>query len=360
MRVNWNLGIMSKVQPVIWVLEGTRAGDNAQARELANRVGAHVETRKLRYNSKLRRIREKKFRKVPDAILSGSLETLDLDASDALEPAWPDLIIGIGRRCVPIARWIRAQSGGRTRLVQLGNPKTRLSLFDLVITTPQYDQPHAPNVVKLDLPITPKTPVPEDEDHWRKVLETLPDPKIAVLVGAPMKRLALGPTEIARLARDASSLAQELNGSLIAIGSPRTPAGLLESMGSKLSVPHLIFPWKAGEPNPYRALLRIAQRFIVTADSASMVAEALDTGKPVDVFRLPYRLDFRLPMGLWPFNLLVRAGFRPAKRNIPAFINRLVRGGYLGVLGGKEKWRHPVNRADDRAIARIRALIENE
>lgn len=360
MWVNWNLErIMNEVRP-IWVLEGTRAGDNAQALELARRVGGRIETRKLRYNSKLQRIRSNWLRKVPDTILDGSLETLDESASDKLAPPWPDLVIGIGRRCVPIARWIRRQSGGQTRLVQIGNPKTRLDLFDLVITSPQYDQPKAPNVIELTLPITPRAAIPEDEDRWRNVFATLPEPWIAVMVGAPMKRLSMGAAEIARLAQDASKLAQALGGSLVVIGSPRTPAGLVERMATMLEAPHRIFPWKAGEPNPYRAALRIAQRFVVTSDSVSMLAEALDTGKPVDIFRLPYRKPYRLPLGRWPFSLLVRAGLIAAKRNIPVFIDRLIAGGHIGVLGGKEQWRHPVNRADDQAIARIRGLIVHE
>lgn len=351
---------MNEGRPLIWVLEGARAGDNAQASELARRVGGRIETRKLRYNNKLERIRSNRLRKVPDAILAGSLETIDESASDKLAPPWPVLVIGIGRRCVPIARWIKRQSGGHTRLVQIGNPKTRLDLFDLVVTSPQYDQPPAPNLIELALPITPKASIPEDEEKWRSAFAPLPEPRIAVMVGAPMKRLSLGPTETERLAVDSSKLAQKLGGSLLVIGSPRTPAGLVERMGAMLEAPHQIFPWVAGGPNPYRAALRIAQRLIVTSDSVSMLAEALDTGKPVDIFRLPYRRPFRLPLGRWPFCLLVRAGLIAAKRNIPAFINRLITGGHIGVLGGQEQWRHPINRADDKAIARIRALMVHD
>ena len=42
-----------------------------------------------------------------------------------LQPPWPDLVIGIGRRTVPVARWIQEQSGGRTNLVRLGHPARR-------------------------------------------------------------------------------------------------------------------------------------------------------------------------------------------------------------------------------------------
>jgi len=343
---------MSGAEPVIWVLEGMKAGDNAQAREFAARVGGHIEIRRLRYKRWLDEAR--------NFLLGASLVTLDRQASDPLLAPWPDLIIGVGRRSVPVARWIRKQSGGRARLVQLGRPRARLSLFDLVITTPQYGLPAAPNVIELTLPITPQAAGADEEHRWRSELASLPEPRIAVLVGGPMKRLTLGATEIARLTRDAAALARELGGSLVVIGAPRTPAGLVESMGAMLSVRHRIFPWKAGEPSPYRAALQIAARFIVTSDSVSMLAEALNTGKPVDVFRLPYRKPYRLPLDRWPFRWLVRIGFLATKRNVDVFADRLIAAGHLGVLGGKERWRQSLNRADDHAVARVRALISHE
>ena len=48
-----------------------------------------------------------------------TLLTLMRKQSDALSPPWPDLVIAASRRSVPIARWIRKQSGDRTRLVHL-------------------------------------------------------------------------------------------------------------------------------------------------------------------------------------------------------------------------------------------------
>ncbi len=349
---------MSAAEPVIWVLEGLKAGDNAQAHELAARVGGRMETRKLRYNSKLRKApKNDRLRKVPDSILQGSLDTLNRSASDPLAAPWPDLVIGVGRISVPIARWIKKQSGGRTRLVQLGNPRTRLDLFDLVITTPQYGLPAAPNVIELALPFTPRTQA-ADVERWRAEMAVLPEPKVAVLVGGPMKRLSMGREQITQIAQAADALARELEGTLVVIGAPRTPAGLVESMAEMLNVPCRIFPWKGGgEPNPYRAALRIAARFIVTSDSVSMLAEALDTGKPVDVFRLPYRKPYRLPLQRWPFRWLVRAGLLATKRNVDVFIDRLVAAGHLGVVGGPERWHKPLSRADDHAVARVKALI---
>ncbi|MBC8038290.1 MAG: mitochondrial fission ELM1 family protein [Rhizobiales bacterium] len=341
---------MSGDQPLIWVLEGERAGDNAQARELAARVGGRIESRRLRYRHRLRKVR--------NFLLGASLVTLDREASDPLAAPWPDLVIGVGRRSVPVARWIRKQSGGATRLVQIGRPRARLDLFDLIITTPQYGLPAAPNVIELALPITPQPPASVAEDEgWRDMLALLPEPKIAVLVGGPMKPLMMGQAEIAKLARDASALAQRLGGSLIIIGSPRTPAGLVESMAAELTVPHRVFPWTKGAPNPYRPMLRIAHQFIVTSDSVLMLTEALGTGKPVDVFRLPAEKRRRLPLRRWPFSTLVRMGLLSTKRNVDAFIVRLAAAGHVGVVGVEARGRNRLSRDDDRAVARIKALL---
>jgi mitochondrial fission protein ELM1 len=50
---------------------------------------------------------------------------------------------------------------------------------------------------------------------------------------------------------------------------------------------HRVFGWPPAQPNPYPALLALADRFLVTCDSASMIADACVTGKPVEVFTLP-------------------------------------------------------------------------
>lgn len=341
---------MSGDQPLIWVLEGERAGDNAQARELAARVGGRIEARRLRYKHR--------FRKVRNFLLGASLITLDREASDPLAAPWPDLVIGVGRRSVPVARWIRKQSGGVTRLVQIGRPRAKLNLFDLIVTTPQYGLPAAPNVIELTLPITPK-PLSSDAENesWRTMLASLPEPKIAVLVGGAMRPLVMGEAEIATLARDAAELAQRLGGSLIVIGSPRTPSGLVESMDALLTVPHRVFPWKKEAPNPYRPVMGIAQQFIVTSDSVLMLTEALGTGKPVDVFRLPAEKRRRLPLTRWPFSALVRMGLLSTKRNVDAFIMRLAATGHVGVLGVKAGGRNWLSRDDDLVIERIQRLL---
>ena len=165
---------MNEDRPLIWVLEGEKAGDNAQGRELAARIGGSTLFRRLRYNL---------LYKAPNFLLGERLASLNRRSSDPLSAPWPDLVIGVGRRSVPVARWIKKQSGGRARLLQIGRPRARLDLFDLIITTPQYGLPPAANVIELALPIVSRAATSSDERDWRNQLKDLPQPIIAVMVG---------------------------------------------------------------------------------------------------------------------------------------------------------------------------------
>src|SRR5438874_493768 len=99
-------------RPMVWVLTGSRVGDNNQMLALADALGLPFEIKQLTYN-RLRRF----------AFLRGRrLVYLTRQARRKLTPPWPDLVIGLGYDSMPVARFIRHQSGVRTRLVQLGNP----------------------------------------------------------------------------------------------------------------------------------------------------------------------------------------------------------------------------------------------
>ena len=73
---------------------------------------------------------------------------VDPEARAEIAPPWPSLVIGIGQRSAPVARYIKEASGGRTTIVRLGDPMVSPAYFDLVITTPQYAVRDAENVVR--------------------------------------------------------------------------------------------------------------------------------------------------------------------------------------------------------------------
>lgn len=267
--------------PRVWLLIGTRRGDNNQLLALGEALGAPFETRTIFYNWTAR-LRMKLFPTGVGHITAASRRWL--------RPPWPDAVIGIGRRTVPVARWIQQQSGGTTNLVRLGHPRADNDLFDLVITTRQYPVPPGKNVVTLPLAMnrfrTPPVLAPE-ECAW---LDAWPRPHLLLSLGgsAPMWRLDLA---VLRLAvRKLVNRAQAKAGTLIVVGSPRTPKEawtivheMTAGCGNTAWVEH-------GEVR-YPVLLNDADEQFVTADSVSMISEAVVTGKPVGL--IPVQPDAR-------------------------------------------------------------------
>jgi uncharacterized protein len=264
--------------PRIWVLLGHRRGDNNQLLALAEALGLPFETRTLSY----RRLWALYLRLLPAAPA-----LLDRDSRRMLAEPWPDLVIGIGRRSVAVARWIKRRSGGRTRLVRLGNPRADPSLFDLVITTSQYPVPAAPNVLVLPLALARNAHVAPtaDEAAW---LAELPRPHLLFSLGGTTRYWEFPVDAVAAAAATLAERADASGGSLIVASSPRTPAAALDAVSSVLD----------GRANcrlvtdgavRFPVLIGDADEHVVTADSVSMISEAVLTGKPVAL--VPVALD---------------------------------------------------------------------
>ena len=124
----------------VWGLLGTRAGDNEQVQQLVRALGVPHELKRFVFNP---------LRHLPNRVLGARRRSA---AGGPLSPPWPDLVVSAGKRSVPVARWIRAQSGGRTKLVHFGRPRAPLAWFDLVITTAQYGLPESSRVLRNCLP----------------------------------------------------------------------------------------------------------------------------------------------------------------------------------------------------------------
>jgi hypothetical protein len=212
--------------------------------------------------------------------------------SSSLRPPWPDLVITAGRRNEPIALWIRkaaATTGHRVRLVHLGRPWNRLDRFDLVVTTPQYNLPERPNILLNQTPLHRVTAgrLREAAALWAAQFAHLPRPRVAVLIGGSIAPHTYDDASAERLAKQASSLAAADGGSLLVSTSARTPPPTIDTLCDNITVPSYVFRWrKDAAENPYFGMLALADAFVVTADSMSMLTEACATGKPVYIFDL--------------------------------------------------------------------------
>jgi mitochondrial fission protein ELM1 len=296
----------ARVEPAarrIWVLAGDKPGDNAQSSSLAAAIGWPTEVKQLRYlpakpPSLATKLSTRLSTQLATQLATATIDRFPLDraVSSPLDPPWPDLVIGCGRRSVAVAWDIRRQAGPTTRLVQLGRPRADLDGFDLVITTPQYRLPGRANVLHLALPL-------HRADHeawaqaaaeWEGRFATLPRPWIAVLVGGSAKPFVFDAEAARRLAEQANALARAEGGSLLVSTSRRTPARAARAFAEGIDVPSHVHQWTpSGGANPYLAYLGLADAFVVTGDSASMLTEACSTGKRVWFVELPERRSLK-------------------------------------------------------------------
>lgn len=358
----------------IWMLLGARAGDRAQVETLGRAVAAA-----LGWHCEARRIAANGFFRLPNLLLGSHLLSLDRAASDPLSPPWPDLVIAAGRRTVPVARWIRRQSGGRTRLVHVGRPWAPLPWFDLIVTTPQYRLPRRANVLRNVLPLSPLDPalLKAAALRWKPRFAALPRPWVAVLVGGEARPYRLDAATAVRLAADADALVRAHGGSVLVSTSPRTPPEVAEVLERSLAAPHFVHRWRPGADNPYPAFLALADRFLVTGDSASMLAEACAAAAARDdhvhIFDLPRQPDLRLrlagalrrlaarsPMLQGVYDRLVGLGLITSTRDMAAFHAALLERGLATPIDDDDSEEpEPAVPLDEleRTVARVCALF---
>jgi hypothetical protein len=359
---------------VVWLVLGDKLGDNAQVEVIAERLGWPCVTKRLKFSA---------------AYVTGkprfkpALYHIDQAASDPLAPPWPDLILTVGRRPSMAAMWVREQSGQRTKVVIVGRPRRMLSDFALVLATPQYRLPARPNVMALDLPLmrVDQAAIDKAVAEWRDRLASLPRPLTGVLVGGPTKPFIFT-AEVAReMVRRLAQSAGE-TGTLFVSTSRRTPAAVVDALAAALPSSATLFRWQPdATENPYRALLGLADRFVVTGDSVSMIVEVARQGRPLAIFPLPEtaslwdRLRRRLAATFQPApgapaeparlatrlgDIMYALGLVSYARDFSALHRRLVERGQAVFLGEPFPCPSAVAAADDLAVvtARIRALVQ--
>jgi mitochondrial fission protein ELM1 len=357
--------------PHIWVLASPHSGDNTQLRALTEALGLPVEVKKIAFRP---------LEWLPRMVLGATLLSVDRAKSDSLDPPYPGLVIAAGRRTEAVAFWIRRHLNPAVRLVYVGTPWA-LDLFDLVVTTPQYRLPVLPIVLHISLPRHDVEPerLAAAANEWQPVLSGLSKPLIAVLVGGRSGPYSFGPDAARRLARTVSDRAKKLGASLLVTTSARTPQAAAQALFDGLDVPFHEHRWQAG-PNPFHAYLALADEFVVTADSISMITEACATGKPTYLFDIdegPRSMraeeaqagtGIRLPPPHWKgadlSSTLWRIGLRfgPDRwtRDIRIVHRALIQSGRVAWLGEAPPRSEAADRAQDmrRAVARIRSLLD--
>lgn len=256
------------------------------------------------------------------------------DAGARLMPPWPDLIIACGRNAAMPALAIKRASGGRTVAAQIQDPGVGHSEFDLFIV-PEHDRFRAPQVIVTRGAVHRVTPARLAAERRRfPALATMPRPILAVLIGGTNKAYRLSLQRLGEIAEALSAVLRADGGSALVTPSRRTGEAGVALLRDRLKGLSASI-WDGLGENPYFAFLALADAFLVTADSVSMISEAAATGKPVHILGLDG--------GNAKFSRF-HAAMQAAGITRP-FVGRI------------ESWGYPVPNDTARAGAALRALV---
>lgn len=254
----------------IWVLADDRAGNVNQAVGVAEAMACRFERIDISYT---------RAAQLPNFVRRASLLGVTPRSREKLHAPWPELVIAAGRRTAPVARWIKRQSGGKTRICQIMRPDGGEKEFDL-IAVPAHDGVRAAENI-LEIPGAPhrisETRLVLEGKAWCRKFHGLPHPLIALIVGGSTKKT----TFTAEMARDmtqtAIKAARDAGGALLVTTSRRTGRdneSLIADLLENANVPFHLHGWNSTEDNPYFGFLALADILIVTGDSVSMCCEA--------------------------------------------------------------------------------------
>ncbi|HTW50709.1 MAG TPA: mitochondrial fission ELM1 family protein [Stellaceae bacterium] len=262
--------------PLVWVLHDGKAGMASQSLGLAEATGFSFIEKSLCVRAPWAYLPPQLWLAPLAAVSDGALK---------LRPPWPDLIIGCGRNTAAPALAIRRASRGRTVAAQIQDPGIGRRGFDLMVV-PEHDRLRgarvitskgALNRVTLEKLAAARACFPE--------LAALPRPILGVLIGGTNRAYRLGLSRLGHIADSIAAAVAASRGSVVLTPSRRTGEAGLALLRQRLqSLPAVI--WDMTGDNPYYAYLAVADAFLVTADSVSMISEAAATGKPVHVIDL--------------------------------------------------------------------------
>ncbi len=265
----------------IWVLADDRAGNNSQSLGVAEALGFETEIKQIRYT---------KWVKLPNCLRGALTIGIDQASAERLKPPFPDFAIAAGRRAAPVLRWLKKQSGGKTKIIQImfaGN--VGIKDFDLIVL-PEHDgckliRPNILRVVGAPHRITPER-LKSEREKWADAFKDLPVPKIALIVGGATKDKPFTPAMARDLAEKAVAFSKAVGGrSFLVTTSRRTGAEQEKILRETLPDPKYFYGWgDTQNENPYFGFLACADYILVTGDSVSMCSEACAANAPVFIY----------------------------------------------------------------------------
>ena len=181
----------------------------AQGIAVAKAVGLPYSLKRVQVQGPLRYLPAPLQLLVPTARLLKSVA-----ANEPLQAPWPRLVISIGRRSVPVAIAVkrRAKAFG----LHIQNPKVPAALFDL-IAAPVHDGYTGRNVVNTFGAVhnVTETRLAKSAEKFHDLIEPLPHPRIAVLLGGESQAYSFPPEAAASFGASLAAMARGHSASLL-------------------------------------------------------------------------------------------------------------------------------------------------
>jgi mitochondrial fission protein ELM1 len=249
------------------------AGLRAQALGLAEAAGLTPDVRTLTFTPRWRRLSPGLWPNARWAVGEG-----------AFAAPIPPVVIGCGGAGARVAAALR---GPGVAAVAIQHPRMRLAKFDLVLAA-RHDRITGPNVIVTRTALHRVTParLAAEKAHWAPVFAAQNRPLVALLLGGSNGRYRFETPQALELAVQLDAMLRDSGAGLVVTPSRRTAPEIISILRDVLT-PRGAWIWDGTGDNPYFGMLACADTIIATADSVSMVSEAVATSVPVYLVRLP-------------------------------------------------------------------------
>jgi mitochondrial fission protein ELM1/ketosteroid isomerase-like protein len=268
--------------PSLWVLTDDHPGNTTQSLGLARALGWPYEVKALRFTW-LVHLHDFLF-----GMFGATRLGLQRTQSAVLSRPLPDMVITTGWRTAHIARWIKKQSHGHTRLVQMGRKGTHVAhVYDLAISCRYFRLPPDSRRIETLVPLTEVSAekLGQAAERWQNLFANTPRPRIALLVGGTSYACRFDEETAYHLGAEVRSFAEAIGGTVFATTSRRTGLQATVALKKGLGDSCYLHEWQPEKSeNPYVAYLASADILIVTGESESMLADAAATGKPLYIY----------------------------------------------------------------------------
>lgn len=203
----------------------------------------------------------------------------------------PDVIISCGTDAAPYNIACKQMFQEQAISVSVLDPGADHALFDVIAHPSHEPKPASDNLFLTTGYINKVNPerlarAKKDAEAGRYGYLTelgLKAPYYTVLIGGSHVGDDVTKDDVLAIATWLNERVKEGGGSVMATTSPRTSFALAQTLAEHLEAPHFIYDFKTRivSPNPYAAMLTLADHIIVTGDSARMMSEACSSGKKV-------------------------------------------------------------------------------